>query len=85
MPGSVNSYLLMTGAMLPRKKVYDDSAVSWFIYYCDADHGSALTDPVWMVTKGAVNAAGDVEEVWSTDNYNNVATDLATVALLTFS
>lgn len=85
MIGTVENYLLMTGTMLPRKKVYDDSLTSWYIYYCDAAHWAALTDSVWRIVRGAVDANGNIEEVWETDGYDNLATDLATVAALSYS
>lgn len=73
----------MTGEALPRRKVYRD----WtdFVYYCDADHWTALTDPYRKVKKIALDANGDAEEIWETDNYNNLATDLSTVQSLTYS
>lgn len=80
---SVLSFLLMTGEALPRRKVYRDGTS--FVYYCDARHWSALTDSVWKVKKIALDWNGDAEEIWETDNYNNLATDLSTVQSLTYS
>lgn len=75
----------MVGELLKRKKVYDD-ILNDTIYYCDAVKGSALTDSVWKVTKKTAIRVGavDIEEITSTDGYNNPATDLATVQGLTY-
>jgi len=82
--GSVSNFLLMSGELLPRKKVYTD-AVNSLSYLCDADHGSVLTAKVWKIRKCHLDASGNIEEMWETDGYDNVATDLATVELLSFS
>ena len=80
---SVLSFLLMTGEDLPRKKVYRD----WtsYIYSCSAAHWSALTDPKRKVKKASLDVNGDIDEVWNTDNYDNVATDLTAVQSLSYS
>lgn len=79
---TVQSFLLMTWERLPRKKQYKD----WvsYVYLADAEHGSALTSPVWKVTKIKLDASQDMDEMRETDGYNNLATDLATVQALTF-
>ena len=81
--GTVENFLLMTGESLPRRKVYKD----WvdYIYVCDAAKGTALTDPYWRVTKIKLDGAGDMDEIWTNPGYEDLATDLATVQLLTYS
>lgn len=68
--------------------MYDD-ALNSTVYYCDAAKWSALTDPVRKVTKIVNTALFGVptweQEITSTLNYNNLATDLATVQWLVYS
>jgi len=44
-----------------------------------------LTDPYWRVTKIKLDGAGDMDEIWTNPGYEDLATDLATVQLLTYS
>jgi len=81
---TVKNFQLMTGTMLPRKKIYKDT-LNNLIYYCDAPHWSLLTDNVWKVVKWLLDSDWDIEEVRETDWYNNYATDLSTVQSLSFS
>lgn len=81
---TVENFLLMTGNMLPRKVVYKDTLNS-VIYYADAKHWTALTDPFWRVMKWTLDVDWDIVDVVETDSYNNLATDLATVQWLTYS
>jgi len=82
----IDKHRLMTGVMLSRRKMYDDPLNST-IFYADATKWSALTDPVRKVMKIVQTKVFGVvvsEEITSTDNYNNLATDLSTVQSLTY-
>jgi hypothetical protein len=81
---TVQNFLLMTGNMLPRKVVYKD-ALNSVIYYADAKHWTALTDPFWRVMKWTLDADGDIVDIVETDWYNNLATDLSVVQSLSYS
>ena len=81
--GSVENFLIMTWALLPRKKIYKDDLNS-HTYVCDAEHWTALTEAKWRVQKLFLDVDWDVEEIKRTDNYDNLATDLATVQALTY-
>jgi len=81
---TVQNFLLMTWALLPRKHIYKD-AVNSITYVCDAEHWTALTEPLWKVQKLLLDVDGDVYDVTETDGYNNLATDLATVEALIFN
>jgi len=66
--------------------MYDDPLNST-IYYADAAKWSALNSPVWKVMKIVQTKVFGVvvsEETTSTDNYNNLATDLSTVQSLIY-
>ena len=80
---TVENFLLMTWESLPRRKIYKDWATA--MYVCDAAHGTALTTAKRKVRKIALDSYWDAEEIWETDSYNNLATDLATVKLLIYS
>jgi hypothetical protein len=84
MNGTVSNFLLMTGQLQPRIKVYVDAWNS-LTYLCDAVKGSALTDSVWHVTKCHLAADGSIEETRTNPWYVSPATSLAVVELLTFS
>jgi len=79
---TVENFNKMTWITLSRKKIYPDT-LNDTIYYCDARHGTLLTEPFWKVTKMVETATE--QTVTSTANYNNLATDLSTVQSLTYS
>lgn len=84
MVNSQNFYdLVAIGKLLPRKKRYYDS-LNRLEYICHAPQGSLLTDNVWMVLKTKYNADGTLDEQRSTANFENLATDIATVEALTY-
>lgn len=84
MTWTVANFLLMSGELLPRKKTYTDT-VNNIKYLCDSAHWSLVTQNVWKVRKMKLDSNGDIEEMRETDGYDNFATDLATVELLSFS
>lgn len=69
------------GAAIALGPVYADAT---YYYYGEAGPGTALTDQLWRVSRETI-ATGRIE--WADGNglYDNVFTDLATVAALTFS
>ena len=58
---------------------------STYLYICKAALGAALDSPVWQIKR--IDVTGDIQVVWAdgNDNFDNVATDLATVELLSYS
>jgi len=76
-------YLLMTNENLERVKVYNDPLNDRY-FLCDAEKGTALTDPKRRVRKLEM-ISSYVQEVTEAWEYNNLATDLATVQSLTFN
>lgn len=61
--------------------VYADATYN---YYGEAKPGAALTDSVWRVSRETI-ATTRIEWADGDGNFDNVFTDLATVAALTFS
>ena len=55
------------------------------IYICSAEIGSALSSSLWQIKK--IDIIGDIRFTWAdgNDNFDNVATDLATVEALIYS
>ena len=66
----------------PALKVYESGTV---LYVCTAAPGSILTNAVWRIMK--VDTTTGVIITWcdGNSNYDNLATDLATVAALSYS
>jgi hypothetical protein len=72
--------------MLQRRKYYDDPLNSTK-YYADAPKWTALNEARWRVMKIVQTKVFGVvvsEETNHTDNYNNLASDLATCQSLTY-
>lgn len=63
-------------------KIYESGVV---FYICSAKPGTALVSALWRVKK--IDTGTDITITWADGNANfdNVATDLATVALLSYS
>jgi hypothetical protein len=85
---TVQNYLLMTWEKLPRRKVYTDVQANDIVYIADADHWTVLTDAKRKVQKllmVGTGATATLDEIWETDNYDNLASDLATVQWFSYS
>jgi hypothetical protein len=63
-------------------KYYDDG--STYEYFCWADAGTDIDDSFWAVCR-LTKADSTIDWADGDDNYDNVATDLSTVAALTFT
>ena len=81
--GSVQSYILMTGWDQERRKVYKDGTD--YIYVCDSEKGTALTEAKRKVKKIKLDGAWDLDEMRTNGWYIDPATSLAVVELLSFS
>lgn len=81
---TVQNFLLMSGTLLPRKKVYT-AILNDYQYICDAAHWTTLTTAGRKVIKAHLDTNGDIDETRETSWYDNLATDLATVEALSFS
>jgi len=62
--------------------IYEDGDV---LYVCKATPGSALSDPVWQIIKLDMTTGLIGKYADGNANFDNVATDLATVAALSYS
>ena len=80
---TVQSYILMTGADQERRKVYKDGTS--YIYVCDAEKWTALTDAKRKVKKIKLDVAWDLDEMRTNKWYVDVATNLVAVQWLTYS
>lgn len=63
-----------------KTKIYTSGG---YTYVCEAKAGSNLTDAVWRISR--VDSSGNVDQADGDDSFDNVATDEATVAGLTYS
>ena len=80
---TVENFLLMTGNSQPRVEIYKDP-LNKKTYVCDAPHWSDLTSEVWRVIELTLDNDWDVISKKETDWYDNAATDLSVVQLLTY-
>lgn len=69
------------GSALALGPVYADAT---YKYYGEAAPGTALTAPEWRVSRETI-ATNRIQWADGNGNFDNVFTDLATVAALTFS
>lgn len=78
--------VIYSGGMKPRIRIYYDD-INKKEYVCDAELGTSLTDESWKIrriTKDSSNRTTDIELAngWE---YNQVATDLATIEAFSYS
>jgi len=62
--------------------VYESGAI---LYVCKAAIGTALAAPLWSIKKVDTTSGVKIEWADGDSNYDNLATDLGTVAALAYS
>jgi len=78
--GDVDSTIAVVSQNPFISQVYEDSGNT---YVCSAVAGTALTDSLWKISRFDVD--GNARLCDGDDNFDNVATDAATVAALSYS
>lgn len=88
-PDGSNIFGGTVASTLYKMQVLNDSDATYtYQYVCEALSGSLVTAPVWRIKKVTTTIiGGDISVLWAdgNTNFDNVATDLATVSAFSYN
>jgi len=75
------------GTPYSMKAYYNSDATYEYEYYCEADAGSVITNPVWRIfrVRNSVATGKFFDKTWAWTSFNHTCPDLATVEWYTYA